>query len=222
MIFHWFRSSIWRPIKLIGGWQQRERQRVDFLCVTVTPPSQVLCFTGEGCLWHLDWLVFSLFVNRLARRRLSNHDFISRSPRMGLMWGGTSEAEMHFGTVYFTRWSTKTQPVLGCRLGVVLKAPIGQARAQHLSQDFFLPSLWRMVNSDNVGPQNAYCPGFIPIVSLIMNRQHNSQHRVCLYQPVSSLHAMNPSLCLMTVYYSPPLKLTQQSPSLILLQTLII
>lgn len=32
---------------------------------------------------------------------------------------------MHFGTVDFTRRSTKTQH----RLGVVLKAPIGRARA---------------------------------------------------------------------------------------------
>ena len=39
-------------------------------------------------------------------------------------------------------------------------------RVEHLSQDFFIISLLRVVHGDNVGPQSTFCPDFIPIVSV--------------------------------------------------------
>lgn len=57
---------------------------------------------------------------------------------------------------------------LNC-LHIVLTVQTDSRRVEHLSQDSFLFSLWKVVNGNNIGPQNTYCLGFIPIVSLIMN-----------------------------------------------------
>lgn len=74
MIFHWFCSAIWRPIKLIVVTETAATAHfplVDFLCVTVTFLKSVLC------RWRMPHSIesasdFSLFVNLLAHRQLSN------------------------------------------------------------------------------------------------------------------------------------------------------
>lgn len=94
MISHWLYGTSWRLIKLIG---------IPVKGATACRLPLGDCHTRRVCILQvkdvhsLDWLLFSLFVNRLAHRQPGNQAVISYATHKGWMWIEKTKRE----TVYW-------------------------------------------------------------------------------------------------------------------------